>query len=539
MRKEDRERAVVEVVSRVVEELRQGAASKGGASIEDVLADTLFTERQRLEKAPKDRASREERGFYREVRHRLLKASTTEQVELLRRATDRFAREIVGRFDPRVYAFTTRVVPVGAGLMLNAISPLSLLSQLPDLPNLRQRVLIRGATDTLMSLAKRGTVLLTPTHLSNMDSIILGYSLYLLGLPPFTYGAGLNLFTNPLLSFFMHNLGAYKVDRRKKADLYKRVLKEYATVSMEYGYHNLFFPGGTRSRSGEVESRLKLGLLGCGLRAYINNLRRRAQHPDVFIVPCTLSYGLVLEAKTLIDDHLQEAGKSRYIIEDDEFSRPRQILQFTRELISLDARIVMHVSEPLDVFGNHVLPDGTSVDARGRPLQVSRYVLTDQGPDFEEQRDGEYTREAGLAVVRRLHRDATFMSTHLLAFAVFGLLRSQTMDRDLFRFLRTADELGGVSLDDVHPALERLLEALRQRIREGRLSDCALPFARDPQAVVAEGLRYFGTYHEPPALERRGDRLFCGDAKLLYYYRNRLSGLDLEPVIDQRLKESA
>lgn len=539
MRQEDRERAVVEVVSRVVDEVRQGATEQGAPSLEDVLADTLFHERQRLEKAPRDRVAREERRFYRELRRRLLKASTTEQVDLLRQATERFAREVVGRFDPRVYAFTTRVLPVGAGLMMNAISPLSLLSQLPDLPNLRQRVLLRGAMDTLRSLAGRGTVILTPTHQSNMDSIILGYGLYLLGLPPFTYGAGLNLFTNPLLSFFMHNLGAYKVDRRKNADLYKRVLKEYATVSMEYGYHNLFFPGGTRSRSGAVERRLKLGLLGCGLRAYIHNLRRKVPRPEVFIVPCTLSYGLVLEAKTLIDDHLQEAGKSRYIIEDDEFSRPRQILQFTRELISLDARIVMHISEPLDVFGNHVLPDGTSVDSRGRPLQASRYVLTDDGPGFETQRDAEYTREAGQAVTRRLHRDATFLSTHLLAFAVFGLLRSQALDRDLFRFLRTADELGGVSLDDVHPALERLLEGLRRRSEEGLLGEEAVPFARDPQAVVAEGLRYFGTYHEPPVLERRGDRLFVGDAKLLYYYRNRLSGYALDPFVDPKLKESA
>lgn len=534
MRAEDRERAVVEVVSRVVEEVRQAALD--GPSIEDVLADTLYCERQRLERAARTRQSREDRRFYREVRRQLLRTSTTEQVELLRRATDRFAREVLGRFDPRVYAFTTSVVPVGAGLMVNAISPLSLISQLPDLPSLRQRVLIRGATETLRSLARRGTVILAPTHLSNLDSIILGYGLYLLGLPPFTYGAGLNLFNNPLLSFFMHNLGAYKVDRRKNADLYKRVLKEYATVSMEYGYHNLFFPGGTRSRSGEVERRLKLGLLGCGMRATINNLKRRVNRPDVFIVPCTLSYGLVLEAKTLIGDHLQEAGKSRYIIEDDEFSRPRQILQFTRELISLDARIVMHVSEPLDVFGNHVLPDGTSVDQRGRPLDRSRYVLTDQGPEFLPQRDAEYTREAGRSVIRRLRRDATFLSTHLLAFTAFGLLRAQTMDRDLFRFLRTADELGGISLDDIHPALERLLAGIQRSAHQGSLASDAVPFGQDPQTIVAEGLRYFGTYHEPPVLERRGDRLFASDPKLLYYYRNRLAGYDLDPLVDPRLE---
>ena len=100
-----------------------------------------------------------------------------------------------------------------------------------------------------------------------MDSLVLGYAIYRLGLPPVIYGAGLNLFSNPLVGFFMHNLGAYTVDRRKRDPLYKRVLKEYATMTLELGYDNLFFPGGTRSRSGAIERYLKLGLAGVGVRS--------------------------------------------------------------------------------------------------------------------------------------------------------------------------------------------------------------------------------------------------------------------------------
>ena len=121
------------------------------------------------------------------------------------------------------------------------------------------------------------------------------------------------------MGFFMRNLGAYTVDRRKTDPLYKDVLKEYATLTIENGYDNLFFPGGTRSRAGAVEHRLKLGLLGTGVQAYINNLRRKVSKPNVYIVPATLSFQLVLEAETLIDDFLKEAGKARYIISDDEF----------------------------------------------------------------------------------------------------------------------------------------------------------------------------------------------------------------------------
>jgi glycerol-3-phosphate O-acyltransferase len=305
---------------------------------------------------------------------------------------------------------------------------------------------------------------------------------------------------------------------------------------MEYGYHNLFFPGGTRSRSGAVERHLKLGLLGCGLQAFVNNLRRGAPRPNVYLVPCTLSYGLVLEAATLIDDHLQEAGRSRYIIEDDEFSQPRQVFNFVKNLISLEAKTVMHVSQPLDVLGNRVRPDGTSVDDRGRPVDASRYVLVNDVPGNDPQRDQEYTREAGRAVTEAFRHDATFLPTHLLAFAVFGLLRARALDRDLFRFLRTADELGGVPLEEVLPALARLHDGLVKLSAAGTLDRYPVPFGFDPEAVVTDGLRYFATYHDHEVVYRRGDRLFPGDLKLLYYYRNRLDGYGLDATINTRLE---
>src|SRR5690606_28370227 len=115
-----------------------------------------------------------------------------------------------------------------------------------------------------------------------------GWSAYRSGLPPVTYGAGKNLFTNRILSFFMHNLGAYRLDRRIKHELYKTVLKTYSLVILERGFHSLFFPGGTRSRSGQIEQHLKLGLMGTGLEAYINNLRKGKDKPNIYLLPMTI-----------------------------------------------------------------------------------------------------------------------------------------------------------------------------------------------------------------------------------------------------------
>ena len=116
------------------------------------------------------------------------------------------------------------------------------------LKNLDSRIHADGEIDIVRACAERGTIVVTPTHSSNMDSPAIGFGLMRAGLPPVTYGAGKNLFTNPFISFFMRNLGAYRVDRRLRFELYKDVLKEYSTVLLEHGYHSLFFPGGTRCR---------------------------------------------------------------------------------------------------------------------------------------------------------------------------------------------------------------------------------------------------------------------------------------------------
>lgn len=78
------------------------------------------------------------------------------------------------------------------------------------------RLFITGPVDRIRHLATKATVILVPTHFSNLDSIMIGYGMDMIGLPAFQYGAGLNLFNNRFLAFLMGNLGAYRLDRRKK-----------------------------------------------------------------------------------------------------------------------------------------------------------------------------------------------------------------------------------------------------------------------------------------------------------------------------------
>lgn len=523
MRPQDRERVLTEVQSRIVESIVQS-----GRPLEELLADSIYMERRRLKDEKVSRAQREDATFWSDVQRRLGRAGDRELRQLLAQVVQRYAQEICGNFDERVYRFATRVGPTALGVLLNGVSPLRLITRMRDLPTLDDAIVVQGEVEHLRRLHELGTVILAPTHVSNMDSPVLGFSVYRLGLPPVLYGAGLNLFQNPMMGFFMHNLGAYTVDRRKKDPLYKRVLKEYAGLTLEMGYDNLFFPGGTRSRSGAIERHLKLGLMGASISAYVNNLRRKSQRPNIYIVPATLSFQLVLEAETLIDDFLKEVGKSRYIITDDEFSEPRTVFQFANQLLGLDSPIYLTISRGMDPFGNPVNDEGVSLDPKGRPIDIRGYVMTEGEPAIVPQRDQEYTREVGERVADAFVRDNVIQSTHVLARAVMTLLRLRNRHIDLMRLLRVGGEREDMGLRDVYQEVERLLGELRDLEARGGIRLGGALRSSAPEDVVADGLRHFDSFHSQPACQRRGDRLFVRDRNLLFYYQNRLEGYRLD-----------
>jgi len=526
VRGEDKTRVRAQVMDRCV-----GRWSVSAQACERILEDTLHEERKRLETAPDNALSAAQRARYDALQGVLIRGDAAAQRAALVEVVGAFFDDVVGHFDPRVHALATRLLPVALNGLLRTLSPLRLLDMVVggSQARLGDQLVLSGHLDDLRALAQRGTIVLTPTHASNLDSVLLGYALHQLGLPPFTYGAGLNLFANPLLGFFMHNLGAYRVDRRKQARLYKDVLKTYAGVSIEQGYHNLFFPGGTRCRSGAVEHKVKLGLLGMGLDAYLHNLRAGRPRPDVFVVPCTLNYQLVLEAETLIRDHLAEQGKSRFIIDDDESTQPKRILDFFTRLFSLESRIHLVIGQPLDVFGNPVTPTGLSLDPRGRVIDRQRYLFIDGVPTSDPQRDAEYTRELGQRITAAWAADTVLQSTQLVSATLWAHLRASNPDLDLYRLLRTGGQGSQVDLVAFYPLLESTLAQCQGLADAGRLRLDPLLRQGDPMAILNDALAHFAVYHTRPALRRRGERLEHVDRHLILYYAHRLRGYDVVP----------
>jgi glycerol-3-phosphate O-acyltransferase len=505
----ERDDIVSDVVKRICVDLEPDRSR-----LEMALNDAAYHEIRRLENQRDDEA-RDRLRYWRSMIRRIGKMDDTEQRRVLHTIVTDMTRDVAGNFDPRVYRFARRAVPRFIG---GVMEPRRLMAAAPQ--SLDRVLRVQGDVERLRHLQNEGSLVFVPTHSSNLDSIVLAQALEISGLSPVIYGAGKNLFTNPIISFFMHNLGAYRVDRRIRVGLYKHILKLYSQVMIERGYHSLFFPAGTRSRSGMIERHLKLGLLGSAVEAFTTNQVRRVDRP-VWFVPTTINYALVLEAETLIKDWLMEEGQARYIIEDDEFSQIDRWVAFFRKMVGTRGACIIRFGDPIDAFGNRVDGRGQSLTPTGRAIDPGGYVEQRGKPVVDAVRDAAYTRELGEVLAQRYEEDTVLMSTQVVAHVLFRDLVQSTPGMDLFARLRLRGEIG---LD--REALCQELGQARDRLcaleAKGRVRTSDVVKEDTPAELLERALKFWNGYHDSTAATLEGDRVVLGDPSLLLYYQNRL-----------------
>ncbi len=507
----ERDDIVEDVVSRMMTRYDADDAA------ELVLNDAAYHEIRRLEGSKSEGAKRK-LEYWRGILRRVGRMSTEGKHETLRELARSMAVDIAGNFDPRVYRFASRILP---GVLTAAMKPSSIIrNAMEGAGRLDELLAYEGPVEKIRHISKRGSVVLVPTHSSNLDSIAIGWVLERAGISPVVYGAGKNLFTNPLISFFMHNLGAYRVDRRIRASLYKEILKAYSCVVLERGYHSLFFPGGTRSRSGAIESRLKLGLAGTAVEAFARNHARGVDRP-VYFVPATINYALVLEAETLIEDYLKEEGRARYIIEDDEFSRVERWISFFNKFRGLESVCIIRFGEPLDPFGNPVDDQGDSLAPDGRVIDPGTYVSRRGTPSVDPRRDAAYTRALGRRLAEAYQRETVVMATQLVAHVVFRRIVRATPGLDLFARLRQRGAVaipGDELMEDIGQTRDRLV-ALESA---GRIHVSNFVRTRSPEDILEGVLTTWGGYHSRRIVRMQSGSLIAEEPNLLLFYQNRL-----------------
>jgi glycerol-3-phosphate O-acyltransferase len=519
--------------SLVEEVVRRTQADFSRADPRLLLEETLYQEKIRIRKARASwlfapylaKRNQADRKFVSVVQARMKNAVGLEDNrELLRLFSDHFGREICGNFEPKMYDFAIRMVPWMFSWLLNAASVQRILP-FGMSESLESRLRVVGEVEHLQKLAKKGTILLVPTHLSNIDSLLIGYVIHLMSLPPFAYGAGLNLFSNPLLSFSMSHLGAYTVDRQKSSQVYKAALKNYSTSILKRGIHSIFFPAGGRVRSGAIESRLKLGLLGTALQAQLERYQENHPSPNIYVVPMVMNYPFVFEASSLIEDYLEAAGKHRFMPNDGGEAVPFvNILKFFWKLFSTRSEMWIRIGKPLDVFGNFVDENGVSIGPNGTQIDPRRFFMTEGEVRSVPQRDREYTALLGKKISERYHAENVVLSSHLVAYSLFSCLRKQYPNLDLFRFLRLSRAQRTMTVSRFYEEAEICFRMVKEASDHGRLHLSNSLHCGDVRIWVEDGVRQLGLFHDAKVVKMDDGTVTTEDMNLLYYYRNRLTG---------------
>jgi glycerol-3-phosphate O-acyltransferase len=504
------------------------------SEMKSILDKTMYQERVRMKRKAWKVDPPNEKLFWKRIASEIEEAEKLEveehkkQIfsELLLRVINRFSEEIAGNFSVKTFLFARKFLTFFFGRLLNAAASKGIPRIFGTKHRLQESLPIAGHVELTRQLFDKGVVILVPTHFSNLDSILLGYVLdFMVSIPAFHYGAGLNLYNAEIAAYFMNRLGAYRLDRRKKNAIYMQTLKSMSSLSIQKGVNTIFFPGGTRSRSGHIEQQLKLGLLSTCLDAQ-RSLLQAGSHKKVFIVPVVLNYHFVLEAKYLVDEHLSRKGKEKYIRSKDSSNSWRSNLKFIYNLFSTESEVLTSFGPPTDVFGNEVNQSGESLNKEGKPIDISEYFMRNGLIVQDEQREFIYTRFLGEKIADSFKRYNVVLSSDLVAFTAFQLLLEKAQDSDLFSVLRSPEEDFQVewsvfieALQNVYHQVMELAEQDKIRIQE--------EFKADIADIALEGLNKIGAYHADKPLYLKSGYVYSENFKLLYYYHNRLDIYDL------------
>lgn len=508
----------------------------------DEIASALYQEKIRITEKKWKVDPADEKDFWGDIRKQLLvnplESNETELKKHLERLLEsivlRYADEIAGKFEINTFKFARNAVEQGFSLMLTTATDRSLKRITGEKPTLKDRIHFLGDTKKIKRLTDIGTVVILPTHFSNLDSILVGWSIEKLGMPPFSYGAGINLYNNAIMGYFMNRLGAYKVDRRKKNMIYLETLKTHTQLTLQKSCHNLFFPGGTRSRTGRLEDHLKMGLLSTTIEAQQYNLfNSHGNGKKIFVVPLVINYHLVLEANGLINDYLSHTGQEKYLSKDS-FANPFHILKFLWKFFGLASEIFLSYGEPMDLFGNTVDEQGNSIDKHGKVIDIKHYFNINGKYKYDHQRDVEYTKNLASNTVKAFHKYNVVLSSHLVAFTAFEMLLNQYKKLDLYEILRLPKEYRIIYRDKLEAAVEKVLAKLNILAAKDQVI-LAPHLNKDTHTLINHGIQQMGVYHATVPLKIDADGNITSDnLKLLYYYHNRLEGYGLRSVLSKK-----
>jgi glycerol-3-phosphate O-acyltransferase len=439
--------------------------SQNKRSKEELIAKSLYLENIRATNNPWKVDPADDKTYWKDLTRELeqaLKRSDKDEAvdQILLRLINRFNEEIIGDFHPSTFKFARKFLTRFFKLFFNRFSePTG--KMWGDNDTLRSRLIVTGHVEKTRQLFNKGTVVLVPTHFSNLDSIMIGYVLDMVaGLPIFAYGAGLNLLDVEVVAHYISRLGAYKVDRRKKNPIYLECLTSMASFSLFKGLNNIFFPGGTRSRSGSIEDKLKLGLLGSAIEGQ-RLLLESDKSEKIIIVPVVIGYDFVLEAKSLVDQYLRSLAPERYVKSKDLLITTGDRINFVKKLFSRKSSMYLSFGEPIDVLGNILDENGNSRDKLGNIINLKDYFKLGDDISENSQRESVYAKILSQKVLESYMRNNIVTPAHFVAFIAFKIMTKFRKDLDNIAVLKLHSQEFKIPIDIFEEVCESAINLLK------------------------------------------------------------------------------
>jgi glycerol-3-phosphate O-acyltransferase len=445
-----------------------------------------------------------------------------ESLSILHSIIRLYAEEIVGDFRVGTFKFARVYSHIFFRILFNRFfsRPLGFWGKRSSLD---ERVLIKGEVERVRTLFDKGTIIFVPTHSSNLDSLFIGFAVdEFMGLPGFNYGAGLNLYNGELVAYLMNRLGAYRVDRRKKNPIYLETLKSTSRLAIYRGVNSLFFPEGTRSRSGGIEKHLKLGLLGTAMQAQ----RKLYQHDinnKVIIVPLTLNYHNVLEANDLVESYIRGSGVLGLMRR--KIKRPGMIkktLGTLKHFLKSGMTVYITVGSPMDILGNKLDEQGNSLDDTGESLDIREYFVHDQEINTDSQRENIYTQHLSDKIYKSFQKHLVIFESTLCARAFLEASIQAFKLSSALEVLRLDTNDLCFPLDSYKEVLKKSYKYYRQLSQEGQCETSGWE-NRSIQEIIEKGMDQINVYHNYSVLKIKGDMICTYNSGLIVYYSNRLN----------------
>ena len=447
-------------------------------------------------------------------------------ISFLKKIIEFYLEEIHGNFSLSHYNFTKKTVEFFLSKLLNPISIPYSDGFINESIKLKEKIKIIADIEKIRSLFKKGILILLPSHFSNLDSAIIAWVTDYLGLPPFLYAAGLNLFSNKFWNYFLSKIGTYKIDRNKKNIFYLQTIDSYLLETIKFECNNLFYPHGGRSRSGAIEDNIKKGLLYSVLSAQEDLVKENGIYTKkIFLIPLTINYSFVLEdnlfAKSCSENFFNKENLYAEKHEKEPFDLYNKffdIASFTRKIVLEESNISVIFGNPIDVFANKVNDLGKSF--KNQELVSVHEMIKKNENNFYKSED--HIKILSNQIISEQKRCTEILGSNIIAYIFFFVLKKhiENMDKNsVYSFLKNFEIESKILFKlfvKLNPAFIYIKEKNLGFINQ-ELMNC------NDEKNIEKYIKELGVYHinKPLCFGKSG--FLCKDFGLLIYYQNKLS----------------